>query len=151
MNTIEVKMTHPELYEGKFGPAKVGDAGCDLRATQDHWIEAGQIICIKTGIFVNMGSGFVGLVVPRSGLGSKTGLRLANTVGVIDSGYQGEIMCNMLLPKPASMLVPDSYHLKKGERFAQVVFLRTPELAFNIVEEFSTVTERGAAGFGSTG
>lgn len=143
---IEVKLSYPELYPTGFGPAKAGDAGCDLRADNDYWIKPGDIVCISTGVYVNMGPGLMGFVLPRSGLSSKNGLRLANTAGVIDSGYQGEIKCYMTLP-----LGQPSLHLKKGERFAQMVFLSVPDLKFKTVETFSSATERGAAGFGSTG
>jgi dUTP pyrophosphatase len=143
---IEVKLTHPELYPKGFRPAKQGDAGYDLRADKDYYIQAGDTVKITSGVYVNMGPGLMGLVLPRSGLSSKTGFHLANTAGVIDSGYQGEIICHMTLP-----LGQTSLHLKRGERFSQVVFLPVSVLEFKLVEEFSTATERGGSGFGSTG
>ena len=147
MHKIEVKIDNPELYEGKFGPAKHGDAGCDLRADKDYWIEAGVITKITTGVRVNMGSSqLVGIVVPRSGLGTKTGFRLANTAGIIDSGYQGEIICFISLPHGQA----PSY-IRRGERFAQVLFIPTATATFTLVDQFSSATERGETGFGSTG
>ena len=143
---IEVKLKYPELYPNGFGPAKPGDAGCDLRADKDYYIAGGDTVVITPGVYVNMGPELMGLVLPRSGLGSKTGFHLRNTAGVIDSGYQGEITCHMTLP-----LGQSSLHLKRGERFAQVIFLPVPVLEFKLVEEFSVATERGETGFGSSG
>ena len=103
-------------------------------------------VLIPTGIALNMGEeNVVALIVPRSGLGFNHGIGLMNTVGVIDSDYQGEIMVKL------RMSHGDSYRIQPNERIAQMLFMPVHKVLFNEVTEFSTVTERGVNGFGSTG
>ena len=121
-------------------------AGLDLRADIDSQLELlpGDRKNIGTGIsFVIDDPNVVALIFPRSGLGSK-GLSLANTVGVIDSDYSGEIRLSLVNTgkEPISILPKD--------RVAQIVFMPIKRVAWNIVEKHKD-TERGAGGFGSTG
>lgn len=120
------------------------DAGWDLRVNcnTDKRISVDIPYDFKTGIRMNIPEGYVGLVVPRSGMGSKYQLNLRNTVGVIDSGYQGEIEVRMLAKKTFKMLA--------YERFAQIVIVPIAKVdSLKLVQEFKQ-TDRGEGGFGSS-
>lgn len=143
---VEV-MLEPGLYEEGFFPARRGDAGIDLRAANDVWLEPGDKLDVLTGVRLNMDkSGLVGLIFPRSGLGTK-GIVLGNLVGVIDSGYQGELKLQLwnTSQKPAVV--------KRGDRVAQLVLFQAAvqSVVFEKVTEFTASTERGEQGYGSTG
>lgn len=118
--------------------AKHGDAGIDLTAI-DKKVE-GMWITYYTGLAMEIPEGYVGLLFPRSSV-YKTEQRLANSVGVIDSGYRGEIMMKF----NRSM---NEY--KIGDRIGQIIILPYPQVEFEEVEELSE-TNRGSGGFGSTG
>jgi dUTP pyrophosphatase len=88
------------------------------------------------------------LIVPRSGLGHKQGLVLGNLMGLIDADYQGPIMIsawNRSAPGTAPITV------EPGQRIAQMMFVPVVRPEFQVVDEFSDTTRRGAGGFGSTG
>jgi dUTP diphosphatase len=87
----------------------------------------------------------VALLVPRSGLGIKHGIVLANTVGVIDSDYQGEIGIGIVNRGSAP------YTIEPGERICQMMFVPVLQAELNVVTEFSRESLRGVGGFGSTG
>lgn len=123
-----------------------GDAGYDLYADiqEPITIEPHTTEFIKTGIAVEIPTGYFGAVFARSGLASKQGLRPANCVGVCDSRYRGEYMV---------ALHNDSNDIKiisSGDRVAQLVVMPHLDVEFNEVNELSD-TERGDGGFGSTG
>jgi len=124
----------------KFG--KPGDAGADLVATSLDLSRDGQIV-YSTGIAVEIPEGMVGLVFPRSSV-RNTDLTMSNSVGVIDSGYRGEIMVTFNLKNPWS----DIYNV--GDRIAQLVIMPVPLAQYVEVNELSE-TQRGTAGHGSTG
>lgn len=119
-------------------------AGLDLRAdTQDVLIEEGKEYTFCTGVALEIPKGWVGLVMPRSGLGAKRGMQLKNTTGVIDSDYRGyiKLVCTF----------KDTFWLESYERIAQLVIV--PHYQVNdivYVEELSE-SGRGATGFGSSG
>ena len=122
--------------------AKVGDAGMDLIATSI--IGDGQFqITYGTGLAMEIPYGFVGLVFPRSSI-RKTGLELSNSVGVIDSGYRGELQATF--NKNEGPI--EKYQI--GDRIAQIMIIPHPDIQFEETDELSN-TERGEGGFGSTG
>lgn len=126
--------------------ANVSDAGFDLRAAHDVTLPPGGSTSLPTGVKVNMesvGAPCFGLVAPRSGLGSR-GLNLANTIGIIDQGYQGEILLK-LVNRGSELL-----EIKKGDRVAQLIVLPLLCPQLRQVEEFSHTTDRGVGGFGSS-
>jgi len=123
--------------------AKNSDAGLDLTATSIINQTYDQIT-YGTGLAMEIPEGFVGLVFPRSSI-RNTDLVLSNSVGVIDSGYRGEIQATF---KKTQGL--DSLQYKPGERAAQIIILPYPEIYMTEVPELSN-TERGDGGFGSTG
>lgn len=125
--------------------AKPGDAGLDLTCTSVDLEELiNGIITYHTGIAVEIPEGYVGLVFPRSSI-SKTGGMLANSVGVIDSGYRGEILVKVRF---AQNLYTNSYNV--GDRVAQMVIIPYPKVKpIEALELGETV--RGLGGFGSSG
>lgn len=122
------------------------DAGVDLRAREEIELGIGEAAPIPVGIKVEIPPGFVGLIFPRSGLATKKRVTLTNTVGVIDAGYRGEIMCHMV--NNGSF----KYKINKYDRIAQLVVV--PCLIGDFIEtdesELSN-TQRGEGGFGHTG
>jgi dUTP pyrophosphatase len=142
---IQFKKLVPTAQKPKFG--KPGDAGADLVATsivvddsKDNQIVYG------TGIAVEIPEGMVGLVFPRSSV-RNTDLMMANSVGVIDSGYRGEIMVTFNI-KPALLDKRKMYSL--GDRIAQLLIIPVPLIQYKEVDELSE-TQRGTDGHGSTG
>ena len=126
--------------------AKGGDAGMDLIATSIISDTPTQIT-YGLGIALEIPEGFVGLVFPRSSI-RKTGLQLSNSVGVIDSGYRGELQATFKKIQGVSNNALDNY--KVGDRIFQIMIIPHPMIEFVEVEELSN-TERGEGGFGSTG
>jgi dUTP pyrophosphatase len=123
--------------------AKEGDAGMDLVATR---IISNTTFDVSYGtdLAMEIPNGFVGLVFPRSSI-RKYELTLSNSVGVIDSGYRGELQATF---KKENGL--DSLAYKVGDRIAQIMIIPYPPIEFDEVAELSD-TERGDGGFGSTG
>jgi dUTP pyrophosphatase len=147
---IETKIINPLIGTTIPLPAYATDgaAAMDLRAclTEPLTITPGETVLIPSGIAISIHDpGLVALLVPRSGLGIKHGIVLANTVGVIDSDYQGEIGIGVYNrgSKP--------YTIEPGERICQMMFVPVHQVALQVVAEFSKETERGSGGFGSTG
>ena len=127
--------------------ATEGSAGFDLTidTSKETVLEPNASQVFPAGIKVEIPKGYVGLVFPRSGLGTK-GIVLTNTVGVIDSDYRGEIHL------PLKNTSNEPYTFKPKERVAQMIIMPYTKVAFNIVcEEDLGNTERGNNGFGSTG
>lgn len=124
--------------------AHEGDAGLDLRIKHDVTLEPGQRANVGTGVAVEIPQGCVGLVFPRSGLATKFGIALSNSVGVIDSGYRGEIGASLINASDETMT------LDAGTRVCQLVVMPYVPCDLVPVDELSE-TERGANGFGSTG
>lgn len=147
---IETKIMNPLL--GTVIPlptyATDGAAAMDLRAclSVPLTVQPGDTVLIPSGIAISIHNpALVALLVPRSGLGIKHGIVLANTVGVIDSDYQGEIGIGIFNRGHAP------YTIEPGERICQMMFVPVVQAALQVVTEFSSATERGAGGFGSTG
>lgn len=121
------------------------DAGYDLRSNEEDFILLpGAKFCVHTGAKISVPKRHVGLVLPRSGMGTKYEVMLANTAGVIDTGYHGEIMI-WLVNRGKEEL-----EIKKYDRFCQFLILPILLYKFNIVNEMPEST-RGDAGFGASG
>jgi dUTP pyrophosphatase len=125
--------------------AKDGDAGMDLVATSIISTTSTQIT-YGIGLALEIPKGFVGLIFPRSSV-RKTRLMLSNCVGVIDSGYRGELQATFNKINNDSVSEND---YKVGDRIAQIMIIPHPPIEFDVVDELSD-TERGEGGFGSTG
>jgi len=137
---VKIKKLHPSAVIPKY--AKSGDAGLDLVVTTIK-DEAYQVT-YGFGIAVEIPEGYVGLVFPRSSI-KKTDMVLSNSVGVIDSGYRGEIMATF---KKLAGTVSQKYFV--GERAAQLLIIPYPQVEFEEAETLSD-SDRGTGGFGSTG
>jgi dUTP pyrophosphatase len=142
--TVNIKKIHPNAVIPSY--AKSGDAGMDLVATSVI-SETPTQITYGLGIALEIPNGFVGLVFPRSSI-RKTRLQLSNSVGVIDSGYRGELQATF--NKITTTLENQKNDYKVGDRVCQIIIIPHPPIEFNEVNELSN-TERGEGGFGSTG
>lgn len=136
---VKIKKLHKDAVIPSY--AKPGDAGMDLTAVTEFWNRDYSTVTYDTGLAVEIPEGYVGLVFPRSSV-SKTTLILANSVGVIDSGYRGSIMLKFKYPEEGLVY-------EVGDRIGQLVIIPYPQITFEEVEELSE-TERGTGGFGST-
>ena len=141
MPEIKVKKLHSDAVIPKY--AKEGDAAMDLTASSRKIDSYGNIE-YGTGLAMEIPKGCCGLLFPRSSV-SKKNLALANSVGVIDSGYRGEIILKF---RKTSDSLPTSY--KIGERIGQMMIVPIWEINFREVDELSD-SKRGEGGFGSTG
>ena len=150
---IKFKKLHEDAVLPSY--AKSGDGGLDLTAATDGKLSNPSIegtiqsdyhyYEYKTGLAVEIPEGYVGLIFPRSSI-SKTPLVLANSVGVIDSGYRGEISFRF----KTSGFVKEKFLYKKGDRIGQLIIVPYPKILPVWSEELSN-TERGSDGFGSCG
>jgi dUTP pyrophosphatase len=107
-------------------------------------LEPGEPHLVATGIFMEFPAGYEAQVRPRSGLALKHALTVPNSPGTIDAGYRGEVCVIMLNAGK------EPYEIKRGDRIAQMVISKLPEVELVQVEELSE-SLRGAGGFGSTG
>lgn len=127
--------------------AHASDAGWDLVAVSRK-VDADGAVVYGTGLAMEIPEGYVGLAFPRSSVAKKD-LVLSNCVGVIDSGYRGEVMAKFKLLDP--LVKHDEYHWYDiGDRIAQIVIMRLPEVEMVESEDLSE-SDRGEGGFGSTG
>ena len=143
-----MELKFKKLNEKAVAPirAHATDAGLDLTCIEISTTlnECGQLMLVyHTGIAVEIPEGYVGLLFPRSSIYKKS-LAQTNSVGVIDSGYRGEIMCVM---RTTTDVLPAIY--KEGERFCQLIIMKLPEIDVIEVDELSKST-REEGGFGST-
>ena len=144
---IDVKILDPRLHQQPPAYATAGSAGLDLRACLDAPLVLGPNAwqLVPTGMAMYLKDpGYAALILPRSGLGHKHGIVLGNLVGLIDSDYQGQLMVS------AWNRSDTEFTIQPMERIAQLVIVPVLQARFNLVDEF-VATERGAAGYGSTG
>lgn len=169
---VKIKRLHQDAVIPSY--SKKGDAGMDLTAVDKYYDIHGCVV-YRTGIAIEIPEGYVGLIFPRSSI-SKIDLALTNAVGVIDSGYRGEVLVKF---KPMLVFMSEEQHLisdedetfkcadgveipwdnripisaldyEIGDRVAQLIIIPYPQIEFEEVEEL-TKTERGDGGYGSTG
>ena len=143
---VNIKKLHPDAVIPRY--AKTGDAGLDMVAVSDAKpkFEADSSILYQeyeTGLALEIPEGYVGYIFPRSSISNKE-LILANCVGVIDSGYRGEIRFRF---KVTGANQPSIY--KKGDKIGQLIIMPIPGIELIEVDELSD-SERGEGGFGST-
>lgn len=125
--------------------AYAGDAGVDLCALTACDLAPFERRLIPTGLAVAIPRGFAGFVLPRSGAAIRQGLSLANTPGLVDSNYRGELKIAAINLDPAQTI-----HIRKGDRIAQLVIMSVAQPSFDLRCSLD-VTERGTGGFGSSG
>ena len=139
---IRMKKLHPDAIIPKY--AKVADAGMDLTATWMEFDHENKIVTYGTSLALEIPWSHVGLIYPRSSIYKKS-MMLANHVGVIDSGYRGEIMFKFRVLNDDWQ---DIYDV--GDRIGQLIITPFPRVDFVEVDEL-TETSRGTGGYGSTG
>jgi len=125
--------------------AHPGDAGADLRSTDELVLEPGQRATLGTGVAIALPDGYVAFVVPRSGLAAKHGITVVNSPGTVDAGYRGEIRVTLLNTDST-----EAYPVAVGDRIAQLIVLPVSRARFVPVETLPG-SHRGSGGFGSTG
>ena len=145
---IDVKILDPRMADQLPAYATPGSAGLDLRACLDAPLRlapnAWQLV--PTGLAIHLADpGYAALILPRSGLGHKHGIVLGNLVGLIDSDYQGQLMVSAWNRSDVA------FTIEPMERLAQMVIVPVVQARFNVVEDFSAESARGAGGYGSTG
>ena len=128
------------------GYAKAGDAGADLRASEDVQLApGGGRALVGTGVAIAIPDGYAGFVQPRSGLALKHGVTCLNTPGLIDSGYRDELRVLLVNLDPTT-----PYQVQRGDRIAQLVIQRVEQAEWDLVDELDA-TDRGLGGFGHSG
>lgn len=130
-------------HYANHGHYHAGDAGLDLFVLEEMTFEPGETKAIELGIQCEPEDGRAYLLMPRSSI-SRTPLRMANSVGLIDGGYRGEIMavCDNIKAAP--------YTVHRGDRLFQLVAMDGSPIEYELTDELSPTT-RGSGGFGSTG
>lgn len=130
------------------------DAGLDLVSTEERWLKQGQRALIKTGVNIRLNPGTCGLVCPRSGLANKYGITVLNAPGIIDAGYRGEVMVNLI------NLDDQEHCIQIGDRIAQLVvvgvdltnpMLTSTQAILDLDSADKRFDGRGFSGHGSTG
>jgi dUTP pyrophosphatase len=141
-----MKLKYKKVAPNAITPRRAtsGSGGYDLFSTQDVTLRPGASYAVGTGIEMEIPSGYVGLICPKSGLAANFATTVLNGPGVIDPDYRGEVKAIMInegeQPK----------RFAPGDKVAQILFVETEEVEFEEVAELSS-TERGTGGFGSTG
>ena len=124
--------------------AHIGDAAVDLHSRIDFKLVPGERSAVPTGLAVAIPPGYAGLVLPRSGHASRSGIGVVNGPGLIDSGYRGEISVLLINHGEAEV------EFRRGDRIAQLAIVPVPEIDW-VEADALDETERGTGGFGSTG
>ena len=147
MKLLPIKIIDERMRSQLPAYATTGSAGLDLRACIDAPVTLvpGETTLIPTGLAIHVADpGYAALILPRSGLGHKHGIVLGNLVGLIDSDYQGQLMINTWNRGQTT------FSIAPMERLAQLVIVPVMQVELEVVEEFAE-SDRGGAGFGSTG
>jgi dUTP pyrophosphatase len=144
MTKIQIKKLSSEVLTPKYETA--GSSGMDIAAfiEKDIIINPGDKTLVPTGFSLSIPQGYEVQIRPRSGLAAKKGITVLNTPGTIDSDYRGEIKVILI------NLSKDKFIITNGERIAQMVICPIEQVSIEEVKELSG-TDRGTAGFGSTG
>jgi len=142
MSAVQLKRMRDEAVEPTYGSEEAG--AFDLYAAAEVLLKPGETKVVPLGYAMGIEKGYEVLIRPRSGLSLKTGLRVANAPGTVDSDYTGEV--GVIMHNTSS----DKRLIKVGDRVAQGVVQRTHRVHFVFVSQL-TPTDRGDGGFGSTG
>lgn len=135
-----------------FDKAHPDDAGFDLRAVETSYLYPDDSVLVKTGLIVAIPKGFFGMIVPRSGMVKNLGITVANSPGIVDSGYRGEV-CVLLHRFQDG--IGNIHWIRPGDRIAQMIIMEHRGVGHYVsrasFEQTYMNTERGSGGFGSTG
>lgn len=141
---IKIKKLVPEAVIPRY--AKLGDAGMDITAISRSYDIENDVIVYNTGLSIEIPQGYAGFIFPRSS-NYKIPLSLSNCVGVVDSGYRGEIRAMFRSTGPSGKA---HKNYRSGDRIMQLVIMPVPYIEFVEVQELS-ISDRGTSGFGSSG
>jgi dUTP pyrophosphatase len=154
---VDIETCHKDAEVPEY--QQDGDAGMDLKAVEKIK-DSDTGLWFRTGLKMAIPRGYVGLIFPRSSISEKS-LILSNSVGVIDSGYRGEIQVRF--DKEHDGLIPQKYvsnmtmnfpkdrnDYQVGDRIAQMIIMPYPKIEFVETESLNFDTSRGSGGFGST-
>ena len=139
---FDIMPIHPDFRAPK--QATDGSAGFDLYMPEAGQIPAGGKVKVGLGFAAAIPKGYVGLISPRSGVGTKQTLELANTIGIIDADYRGEWMATLRIKDG------EPYSWEAQARLLQVVLVPVAKMQMRVVNELDD-TERGEGGHGSSG
>ena len=139
--TVQIEKLNPNAIIPTY--AHPTDAGADVSAVEETIVPAGETVLVHTGLKLAIPKGYEVQVRPRSGLSLKTGLRIANSVGTLDSSYRGEV--GIIITNTDS----ESYTIAAGDKIAQLLIAPTPMMDF-VETTISDTTDRGEGGFGSS-
>ena len=139
---LSVQLLHPEARAPER--TRPGDAGFDLRAVEPFTLAPGERALVPTGVAIALQPNHAGLVTPRSGLAVKHGISVVNGPGLVDPNYRGELKVVLI------NLGDETFHGEPGDRIAQLLIVPFAAPPIAIVDELDD-TERGGAGFGSSG
>lgn len=140
---LQIRLLDPGLPPPSY--AHPGDAGLDLVSAVALTLKPGDRALVPSGVAVAIPPGYAGLVLPRSGRALGEGLALANSPGLIDAGYRGElkvVLVNLDFEEPI--------YINRGDKIAQLVVQRVENVELEVTDELPS-SERGAGGFGSSG
>jgi dUTP pyrophosphatase len=139
---LQILKLHPDATVPTYGTS--GAACFDLYALEGGAVFARGSEMFRTGLAFGIPEGYVMKVYSRSGHGFKHGIRLSNSVGVVDSDYTGEVFVKLQNDSGYT------YEVEPGDRIAQAMLVPVEQVTFDVVEQLQ-LTERGANGLGSTG
>ena len=140
---LQMRLVDPGLPSPLY--AHQSDAGLDLVAAVSSTLKPGERALIPTGVAVAIPPGYAGLVLPRSGRALREGLGLANSPGLIDAGYRGELKVVLI-----NLDGEEPIYINRGDKIAQLVVQRIENVELELVDKLPS-SERGARGFGSNG
>lgn len=144
MTKLKVKRLTDTAKLPTYAYARDGNVCFDLYVDDVNETHGGKVFTCDTGLSVEVPQGYAMMIYSRSGHGFKNNMRLANCVGVLDSGYRGPVMVKLTCDRQIQ------YVPKVGDRIAQAMLIPVPVVTFEEVTELSD-SERGEGGFGSSG
>lgn len=153
--TVKYKMA-PGCEDLKPMKAYADDAAYDIRASEEMFLRIGEVVTVSTGLFIALQNGWEAQIRSRSGLSAKHCLQVVNAPGTIDAGYRGEVKIILKyssihpLDEVVRLNSPDIYHIKRGDKIAQMKISKVPNVYMQEVDELPPAN-RGENGFGSTG
>ncbi|WP_075732296.1 dUTP diphosphatase [Streptomyces acidiscabies] len=140
---VQIRRVDPDVPLPAY--EQPGDAGADLRTTEDCELKPGERAVLPTGVAIALPEGYAAFVHPRSGLAARCGVALVNAPGTVDAGYRGEIKVIVVNLDPREVV-----RFERFDRIAQLVVQQVERVRFQEVAELPG-SARGEGGFGSTG